>query len=230
MIKGFSQYINEQYNNTSETIDLKYGNPLKWQKEAMNAGSTLYRNVKDTEVWQRWIAQIPPRQDSEELIKSIQDLIMLGNSLNQEDLDFIEECENDIHGVYIKFLNQNGIDTIKKEDLKNISKELNPITFALKYHFNYPRPLQLALELNLPLYPTQSTDACSPSYPSGHAIDSHTIAEVIAKKIPQLRDEIRKLGERISFSRNQGGIHYDFDSNFGKEIAMDIISLDLISL
>ena len=230
MIKGFSEYINEAYSNPKNYTDLKYGNPQKWQKEAMDRGSSLLKSVKDTELWEKWTSNLPPNQDSEEVKRDLQNLVLLGNSLTEEQKEFIQDSENDMLGVYEKFLKLNGVDSIEKEDLESITDELDPITFILKYQFNYPRPLQLALVHEISLYPEQPTNACSPAYPSGHSIDAFVIAGLIAKKYPQLADDVSKLSERISMTRNQGGIHFNFDSQFGKEIAEDILSLDLLSL
>lgn len=230
MIKGFNQYINEQYSNPQETIDLKYGNPVKWQKESMERGSDLLETVKNSEFWKLWTSEVPPNQNSEEVIKEMEELVMLGNSLTDEEKEFVKDSEKDMLGIFENFLKLNGVDQIKKEDLNKITDELNPITFILKYQFNYPRPLQLALAHNIPLYPQQPTNACSPSYPSGHSIDSFVIGGLIAKKYPQLANEAKNLAEKISRTRNQGGIHFFFDSSFGKRIAEDILSLNILSL
>lgn len=230
MIKGFSQYINEQYSNPKDSIDLKYGNPQKYQLDKMNKGSNLYSSVKDTELWKKWTSNVPPLQSSEEVKKSIEELILIGSSQTSEDLEFVKDSEHDMKEIFIEFLKLNGADSITKEDLKKISDELDPITYHLKYSFNYPRPYQLAAQLELSLYPSQPTDACSPSYPSGHSIDSFVIGGLIGKKIPQLRNEVEKLSEKISRSRIQGGIHFTFDAEFGRQIADDILNLDILSL
>lgn len=230
MIKGFSQYVNEQYSNPKDLANIKYGNPQKYQMDKMNKGSNLYSNVKDTELWKKWTSNIPPLQSSEEVKKSIEELILLGSSQTEEDLEFVKDSEHDMKEIFIDFLKLNGADSITKEDLKKISEELDPITYHLKYLFNYPRPYQLAAQLELSLYPSQPTDACSPSYPSGHSIDSFVMGGLIGKKIPQLRNEVEKLSEKISKSRLQGGIHFPFDAEFGRQIAEDILNLDILSL
>lgn len=230
MIKGFSQYINEQYQNPKDFLNIRYGNPQKWQKDAIDRGSDLYRRVKQSELWEKWTSRIPPLQGSDEVKKAIEGLILIGNSLTEENIEFVKDAESDMLKIYLDFLKLNGNETITREDLESITNEIDPITFDLKYYFNYPRPLQLALEHNISLYPSQPTDACSPSYPSGHSIDSFVIAGLIAKKIPQLEESVKELAEKISFSRNQGGIHFKFDSDFGKDIANDILSLDILSI
>jgi hypothetical protein len=230
MIKGFSEYINEQYANPKDLPMLKYGNPQKEHMDKMNKGSDLYSSVKDTDLWKKWTNSVPPLQSSDEAKKSIEELILIGNSQTEEDLEFVKDAEYDMKNIFIKFLKLNGADSITKEDLEEISNQLDPITFHLKYIFNYPRPYQLAGALDLPLYPSQTTDACSPAYPSGHSIDSFVIGGLIGKKIPQLRNDVEKLSEKISKSRIQGGIHFPFDAEFGKQIADDILNLDILSI
>lgn len=230
MIKGFSQYINEQYANPQETIDLKYGNPQRYQKESMDQGSDVFNAAKNSDLWDKWTSKVPPPQNSEEIIKEMQALQLTCDSLTKEDKEFCKDAEDDMLGVYEKFLKLNGIDQIKKEDLKEITKRLDPVTYSLKYHFNYPRPYQLAFANGINLYPAQPTDACSPSYPSGHSIDSFVIGGLLSKKFPQLKKDIQSLAERISNSRIQGGIHFLIDARFGREIADDILSLDILSL
>jgi hypothetical protein len=230
VIKGFSQYINEQYSDSKEIIDLKYGNPQLWQKEAMDNGSDLLNLVKDNGLMEKWKGNIPPLQDSEDAKKAIEELIMIGNAQTEEDKEFVKDAERDMLEIFVKFLKLNGVDRISKEDLEKVTDQIDPITFGLKYHFNYPRPYQLAFTLDLPLFPSQTTDACSPSYPSGHSIDSFVLGGILSKKFPQLRNGIATISERLSKSRLQGGIHFPFDAEFGRSIAEDILDLEFLSI
>ena len=230
MIKGFSQYVNEQYSNPQNLTNIQYGNPQKYQIDKINSGSDLYSEIKGTDLWKKWTENVPPLQSSDEVKKAIEELILLGASQTPEDHEFVRDAEHNMKEIFIKFLNLNGSDSITKDDLKEITDQLDPITYGLKYLFNYPRPYQLSGHLGLSLYPSQPTDACSPSYPSGHSIDSFVIGGLIGKKIPQLRNEVEKLSERISRSRLQGGIHFPFDAEFGRQIADDILNLNILSL
>ncbi len=118
MIKGFSEYINEAYSNPKNYTDLKYGNPQKWQKEAMDRGSNLLKSVKESNLWEKWTSSLPPNQDSEEVKSDLQNLILMGNSLTEEEKEFVKDSENDMLGIFEKFLKLNGVDSIKKEGLK----------------------------------------------------------------------------------------------------------------
>jgi hypothetical protein len=230
MIKKFSAYVNEQYSNPKDVVNIIYGNPQMEQKEKMDKGSSLYFSVKDTDLWKKWESTTPPLQSSEVAIKAIEELILMGAAQTEEDKEFVKDAEHDMKSIFIKFLKLNGVEEVTIDNLKEISKELDPITFHLKYIFNYPRPYQLAGELDLPLYPSQTTDACSPAYPSGHSIDSFVIGGLLGKKFPQLKDDVEKLANKISRSRLQGGIHFEFDQEFGRQIADDILNLDFLSI
>jgi hypothetical protein len=230
MIKGFSQYVNEQYANPKAIVNIKYGNPQMEHKEKMDNGSSLYSSVKDTELWKKWESTTPPLQNSDAARKSIEELILIGSAQTEEDKEFVKDAEHDMKSIFIKFLKLNGVEDVTVDDLKEISKQLDPITFHLKYIFNYPRPYQLAGELEIPLFPSQTTDACSPAYPSGHSIDSFVIGGLLGKKFPQLKDVVEKLAAKISRSRLQGGIHFEFDQEFGRQIAEDVLNLNILSL
>jgi acid phosphatase (class A) len=231
MVKNFSEYINEQYvDNAPLGSKLSYGNPQKYQKEKMYKGSELFNKVKELGLLDEWKSSEPLDQDSEAIKKELESLIVLGDSQTEEDKQFVKDAEKDLTKIFSDFLRKNGIDYIDKKDIDAICDELDPLTYTLKYHFNYPRPYQLASALNISLYPSQPTDACSPSYPSGHSIDSFVIAGLIAKKFPQLKKQALALGEKTSKSRLLGGIHFPSDAEFGKKIAEEILDQDLLSL
>jgi hypothetical protein len=230
MIKKFSTYVNEQYSNPKDVVNIIYGNPQMEQKEKMDKGSSLYSSVKDTDLWKKWKSTTPPLQNSDAVVKAIEELILMGAAQTEEDKEFVKDAEYDMNVIFVKFLKLNGVEEVTIDDLEKIASELDPITFGLKYIFNYPRPYQLAGELDLPLYPSQTTDACSPAYPSGHSIDSFVIGGLIGKKFPQLKEDVEKLAAKISKSRLQGGIHFKFDQDFGKQIAEDILDLDFLSI
>ncbi len=201
-------------------MQLVYGNPLMWQKEAMDKGSALAEFMQATPFWRTWLSTPPPAQDSAE-VKA--DLVMM-SKLKAEDPEFLEEIEKDLYGVLARECNRLGID-VSSDELLEISKELDPITFGVKYHYNYPRPYQLALEHEVPVYPIQATDAGSPAYPSGHTIDSFVIMGLMARVKPELTAELEAFAERVSWGRVESGIHFTFDGEFGKQIAADILSV-----
>jgi acid phosphatase (class A) len=68
------------------------------------------------------------------------------------------------------------------------------------------------------MYPSIATNASSPSYPSGHSIDSLVIGHVLSKLYPAHKNEIMQTAYQISLSRYISGIHFSFDMIFGETI------------
>jgi hypothetical protein len=209
--------INEFLDQRSD-LNLFYGNPQLSQKEAIEKGSSITERMKSTPIWNKWINTPPPSQDS--LIP----ILMQMSTIRSEEPQFLQEVELDLYGILARECTSLGIETTI-EELEKIAENLDPITFELKYHYNYPRPYQTAYALKVPLYPIQSTNASSPAYPSGHAIDSYVICGLMARRKPEVTETLMKLARRLTEARIISGIHYPFDAEFGKQIAEDILSI-----
>ena len=88
----------------------------------------------------------------------------------------------------------------------------------LKYHFNRPRPYQLAPHYNIKLGEKVMESMKTPSYPSGHSAQGILIGKVLQTKLPINTDAFIEAGKRISYSRNLGRAHYPSDSRMGEII------------
>ena len=96
------------------------------------------------------------------------------------------------------------------------------IILRLKYHYNRPRPWQIAQAKGLELNSETLQSSSSPSYPSGHATQGRFVARYLSDLYPEYRDEITQIGEDIAFSRNMAKVHYPSDSAFGKLLGDDM--------
>jgi hypothetical protein len=205
--------------------ELFYGNPLNYQKEIMSsqALSVLMNKIKseNPQIWNAWVSSFPPPPNSEMVEEDLLSMIEKIKEQTPADVSFVHEAEDDKEKLFIKLMKEKGID-IGEEELKRITYYLDPITMWLKYHFNYPRPYQVAYFRSLPMYPTQSTNANSPSYPSGHSIDSLCIGLILSKQYPEHKEAIMDLAYKISMSRHISGIHFSFDKSFGESIGIYI--------
>ena len=92
----------------------------------------------------------------------------------------------------------------------------------LKYHYNRPRPFQLAKYYNIKLGEHVMESMKTPSYPSGHSAQGTLIGKVLQTKLPINTDAFIEAGKRISYSRNVGRAHYPSDSRMG-EIIGDVM-------
>jgi len=151
----------------------------------------------------------PPKNTS---MKTLQELYWLRDL--PEDKEFVEK-HDDVKGVFKEVCGEHGIE-FPKELVKELIKSCSML--ELKYHFNRPRPYQLADYYNIKLGENILESMKTPSYPSGHAAQGILIGKVLQTKLPINTNAFIEAGERISYSRNIGGAHYPSDSEMGKNI------------
>lgn len=98
-----------------------------------------------------------------------------------------------------------------KELVNSVMEDIKPLLIKLKYHFQRPRPNQLAQYYKLKLFPYQSISADSPSFPSGHAYQGRILTEVLGNRYPKTYSFMQKVFNDISYSRIYMGLHYQSD-------------------
>ncbi len=106
-----------------------------------------------------------------------------------------------------------------KEYIEDLINESVYIITKLKWKYNRPRPYQLAPILGIPLKFNIKESAKSPSFPSGHALQSKLVANVLSILYPELENKFQKLADKIAYSRYIGGLHFPSDLVYGVEIA-----------
>ena len=96
------------------------------------------------------------------------------------------------------------------------------IILKLKYHYNRPRPFQLADIKGVELNSEYLDSASTPSYPSGHATQGRFVARVLSDLYPEYEQELMNIGDDVSYSRNMAKVHYPSDTAFGKELGDEL--------
>ena len=157
----------------------------------------------------KYFTKNPPKNSS---IQTYQELLYL-NDL-PEDNDFVEK-HDDIEGVMEEVCNEHNL-TFPKDLVKELLKSCSML--ELKYHFNRPRPYQLAPHYNIKLGEKVMESMKTPSYTSGHSAQGILIGKVLQTKLPINTDAFIEAGKRISYSRNIGRAHYPSDSRLGEDI------------
>jgi len=151
----------------------------------------------------------PPKNTS---LRTYQELMYLKDL--PEDKDFVEK-HDDIEGVFKEVCSDNNVEY--PEDLvKELIKSCTML--ELKWHYNRPRPYQLAEYYNIKLGGHVMESMKTPSYPSGHSAQGILIGKVLQTKLPINTDGFLEAGKRISYSRNIGRAHYPSDSQLGEII------------
>ena len=181
--------------------------PLKKHEKRMEKDFGVFEGfpIKD------FMNKKPPKNSSEESM----DELMLLDSLPVIE-DFVKTTD-DIFDHFKPYFKKNKLELPEKE-LKDILKNTSPIILKLKYHYNRPRPQQLANEKGLDFHQQPLESSRTPSYPSGHSTQGRLLSNILSKKYPKHESEIKKLGNEIGTGRLVAKVHYPSDDLFGKEL------------
>ena len=161
---------------------------------------------------------LPPANASDESFSEIRVLRKALDDLDEKQLEFIDMADRNPTEIFSEFARQNDL-YFDEDFAKDLYSQLRSFVLKLKYRFNRPRPAQLAKKIGIE-FPSFSLDSAStPSYPSGHAIQAHVLANVMSRLNPDYSLSLEKIADRISLTRMQTGVHYPSDIIMGKEIA-----------
>lgn len=73
--------------------------------------------------------------------------------------------------------------------------------------------------------PFMTLGADSPSFPSGHAIESKVLSEVLGNMYPELYVPLSKIADEVCDSRIGLGVHYQSDIDVGVYVAEKICEM-----
>ena len=152
----------------------------------------------------------PPKNNSFETFREIQDLSKI-----KDDPKFVKD-NDDMIKVFGNFATKNNY-KFPEKIIKDMSLDAyDNVIKKLKFHFNRPRPKELAKQYGIKLNDIELESMKTPAYPSGHSAQGR----FKAKYLNDLNNTSRftALGENISDSRNVAKAHYKSDSDFGKQI------------
>jgi acid phosphatase (class A) len=155
----------------------------------------------------------PPKNSSDETLKEMMSIEKL-----PQDSKFAE-AGDDIKKYFKAYLDKHGLE-FPKEEISTLLHDSRPILYNLKYHYNRPRPVQVADAMGLKFHEEPLTTAKTPSYPSGHSTQGYLIGKYLATVYPKHSDNLMKLANDISNSRLIAKVHFPSDSIFGIKLAM----------
>lgn len=154
----------------------------------------------------------PPENDSSLTLKEVKFLASV------EPNPKFAESNDDVVESFMELIEKNSLD-ISRKDIKKIVKESVKFIMDLKYHYNRPRPYQIAEFYDIDLNGTTLDSMKTPSYPSGHAVQGYLIGEYLAYKDPTNGEEYIGKGDDIAESRIIAKAHYPSDREYGRKIA-----------
>lgn len=118
-----------------------------------------------------------------------------------------------LYQFFAKTFRESSLDKDAMIIVDDLLNDINPLLYKLKFHFNRPRPHQLAKANNLSLFPYRSVSADSPSYPSGHTFVADIVCHVMGNYYPTLFPFFSDLAKDIELSRNYMGLNYPSDND-----------------
>lgn len=206
----------------------------------MNLDEITYGNPN-----QEQLIQLETESYADCLFKDLSTFSFPKNSseATMEELNYIVDCINNMQNrgefikkfaTYDKFLLRYFLDGMVKagedkesiiELISGIVDDTKPLLTKLKFHFQRPRPFQLAKYYKLKLFPYPSASSDSPSFPSGHAFQAKLIAEVLGNRYPQSYAFMQDVFMDISMSRVFMGLHYQSDIDVGIFAAEKVLQL-----
>jgi hypothetical protein len=157
------------------------------------------------------------KEELNEIVRSLKDLDETSPTLLRRYLNY----DKALWAYINKMLEVEGIQ--ENDLIQRILVDINPLILKLKYYFQRPRPYQLGNYYKLSLFPMKSTSALTPSYPSGHTIQSIVVLTIIGNKHPNIYQYCSRLWEDVAQSRVAIGVHYPSDNDFSYYVAQEIL-------
>lgn len=202
--------------------EIKYGNPALVNAVHLNQNG-MYDSYVETfsnESFQ------PPANASMTTFNELVELTVLKDDIqSQDDFKYHSLIDGDLSQFLLMQIQNCGIKA-NHDVLSSIAFDLNPTIIKIKMFFQRPRPFQLAYYRQLNLYPHLSVAANSPSYPSGHALQSYFICKLYSYKYKSKKKDLLAIAEEVAYSRKVMGLHYQSDNDFAKQIADEILQQD----
>ena len=159
--------------------------------------------------------------NGQEVIDEINQLINYTNTLSSDEVvqKRFKLYDTKFEEYFVNVLTNVGLDRQEVYDIiKQIHDDVVPLIVKLKYHYQRVRPYQLSHILSMRLYPFESQTTMTPSYPSGHSIQSKLYADVLGNKYPKFYKQLQALAADIAESRLAMGLHYPSDVIFGEYV------------
>ena len=190
---------------------LTYGNPTSKDITAMKKDFGVFNGFPIEDYM-----SYPPNKNSSEKVKA--EIKYIQSIPRNEQL--IKDAD-DVDGYFRNYIESLGYN-YPKEHVKGILNSSKPIILKLKYHYNRPRPSDLAKIFGYELDNLFLSTMGTPSYPSGHSTQGILVALSLSDMFPEHKEELMKLGMEISTSRQMSKAHYPSDSKFGEKLGGDL--------
>ena len=199
-----------------ELNKMKFSNEImdKHQKQLSQTNEILPNEVSIAE-------SPPPDNGSRQTLKELHWLLNYNDGVI--DRDIIKEGD-EVIAVFETYCKEHNL-FFDRKYYKKILKESRKPILKLKYHYNRPRPYQLAEFYGIEDFKVHKLDtANTPSYPSGHSIQGYMMGSILGNKYPSHYQPFMDLGSFVSESRLMARAHFPSDVSFGESIGILIFN------
>ena len=126
-----------------------------------------------------------PYPDDDETLRELNELVELSKTERVQHIAFIEMADENLLDCFTFFLEENDLEYTPDmgKSIGKILAESSILIIKLKYWYNRPRPYQVAEIADIDFEPLDSETAKTPSYPSGHVVQSKLIAEFLSEAV-----------------------------------------------
>jgi acid phosphatase (class A) len=166
------------------------------------------------------LAQIlpaPPRDGSAQSIQELEEILLFQKTRTREMIIYAQDdCEKSVFrfatvfGLSFNEKNLPATAAFFKKTMKTGSGMISPVKDSWKRTRPYKADKRVIPCLKLP---------SGYSYPSDHASTGRLIAIILARMIPEKREEIMKRSREFAENRVIGGVHYRSDIEAGMDAA-----------
>ena len=175
------------------------------------------------EDWKNISVPEPPRNSSPEAKSELLRIKELGSNRTQKEINSIKE-----HDMVVTFAIRNYLDYndlhYESKDISKIVEMGAAVSRFYKNKFQRIRPWQLAGELGIDInhmkFPSDTMQ--TPSYPSGHSLQSRLVAEHYIEIYPQHKKGLVEAAEECGIGRVKAGWHFPSDHDAAILIATEI--------
>jgi hypothetical protein len=195
-----------------------------WDAE-LRASIYLNEFLTTNPAWMAHVARrLAPlhRKLHEEKGKQLRDVIRASDEREPRFAEIIDQ--NDGEGVVKYFTGMLMLDAGGARAtyaLLRVARRIGEIVvMCLKEHFHEARPSEVCPAI-VPMFDPPIT----PSFPAGHALQSHLIAALLALTRPSAEELLEDLADRIAYNRTVAGVHYLADNEGGRVAALALVEM-----
>ena len=160
----------------------------------------------------------PPANDSDETRAELMEILDRMEMASSEEKHMAQEFDIRYSDEFIGYCLHHDL-PVNKSKVARMVFEMSAIDRKIKYHFNRPRPMQIARSLGIGFPNARAVTGNTPSYPSGHSAGSHVLALYLSNLFPSHKQEFLNMAEECGMSRIILGVHFPSDHEAGVSLA-----------